>query len=43
MTAAGLKKMIQKFEKAGSFNGQSIRGRKRIDSSVEEVATSVQK
>ncbi|GBN75379.1 hypothetical protein AVEN_8064-1 [Araneus ventricosus] len=43
MTVQGLLKMIQKFEKTGSFAVQSGRGRKRIDSTVvEEVATAVQ-
>ena len=43
MTAQGLLKLIQKFEKTGSFDVQSDRGRKRIDSTVvEEVATAVQ-
>ncbi|GBL98473.1 hypothetical protein AVEN_257882-1 [Araneus ventricosus] len=43
MTVQGLLKMIQKFEKTGSFSVQSGRGRKRIDSTVvEEVATAVQ-
>ncbi|MBJ5486920.1 hypothetical protein JGG36_24350, partial [Salmonella enterica subsp. enterica serovar Meleagridis] len=43
MTAVGLEKMIQKFEKTGSFDVQSGRGRKRLDSTVvDEVATAVQ-
>ena len=34
--------MIQKFEKTGSFDEQSNRRKKRIDSTVvEEVATAV--
>ena len=34
--------MIQKFEKTGSFEVESCRGRKRINSMVvEEVATAV--
>ena len=38
-----LLKMIQKFKKAGSFDVQSDRGKKRIDSTVvEEVAIAVQ-
>ena len=42
MTVQGLLKVIQKFKKTGSFNEQSGRGRKRIDSTVvEEVATAV--
>ncbi|GBM66464.1 hypothetical protein AVEN_146292-1 [Araneus ventricosus] len=43
MTVQGLLKMIQKFEKTGSFAVRPGRGRKRIDSTVvEEVATAVQ-
>ncbi|GBN58893.1 hypothetical protein AVEN_84747-1 [Araneus ventricosus] len=44
MTVQGLLKMIQKFEKTGSFSVQSGRGRKRIDSTVvEEVAGGVER
>ncbi|CAL1272472.1 unnamed protein product [Larinioides sclopetarius] len=45
MTMQGLLKLIQKFEKTGSFAVQSGRGRKRIDSMVVEevaLATAVQ-
>ena len=43
MTVKVLLKMIQKFENAGSFDVQSGRERKRIDSTVvEEVHTAVQ-
>ena len=39
----GSVKMIQEFEKTGSFDVQSVRGRKRIDSMViEKVATAKQ-
>ena len=42
MTVQGLLKVIQKFEKIGSFDVQSGRGRKRIDLTIaEEVATAV--
>ena len=44
MTVQGLLKMIQKYEKTDSFDVQSDRLRKRINSTVvEEVATAVQK
>ena len=36
MTVQGLLKTIQKFEKTGSFDVQSGRERKRIDSTVVE-------
>ena len=43
MAVQGLLKMIQKFEKTGSFDVQSARERKRIDSKIDqEVATAVQ-
>ena len=43
MTVQSLLKIIQKFEKTGSFDLQSGRGREKIDSTVdEEVATAVQ-
>ncbi|GBM41521.1 hypothetical protein AVEN_32327-1 [Araneus ventricosus] len=43
MTAFGLKKMIDKFEKSGSFDVKCGRGRKAIAStSVEDVATALQ-
>ena len=38
----GLLKMIQKFEKTGSFDVQSGRERKIIDMVIVEVATAVQ-
>ena len=42
MTVQGLLKMIQKFEKKGSFVVQSDKGRNRIDSFVvEKVAIPV--
>lgn len=44
MTAVVLEEIIQKFEKQGSFDLQSNRGRKRLDLTVvEEVDTAVQK
>ena len=43
MAVQGLLKMIQKFEKTGSFDVLSGRGRKRIYSMpVKEMATAVQ-
>ena len=43
MTVQDLLKVIQKFEKTGSCDVQSGRGRKIIDSTVvKEVATAVQ-
>ena len=34
MTVQGLLKIIQKFEKTSSFHAQSVREKKRIDSTV---------
>ena len=43
VTVQGLLKMIKKFEKTGVFDVQSVRGKKRIDSTeVEEVAIAVE-
>ena len=43
MTVLGLLIIIQTFEMKNCFYMQSVRGRKRIDSTVlEEVATTVQ-
>ena len=43
MTVQCLLKIIQKFEKTGSFDVQSSKGRKRIDSTVvEKLTTAVQ-
>ncbi|GFW68136.1 uncharacterized protein TNCV_1880181 [Trichonephila clavipes] len=42
MTAQDLEKMIQNFEETGSFHAQSGRARKRVNSTVVEVATTVQ-
>ena len=42
MTVQSLLNEIQKFEKSGSFDVQSSRGRKRIDSTVVEETTKVQ-
>ena len=41
MTSVGLEKMIQNFEKIGSFDLQSGRGGKRIDLMSVEVAAVV--